>query len=211
MRIARARHGDSVDVVLQSVCSLVFDRRLGRFLLQVGFKAAALDHEVGDYAMENGSVVKAAVHIVQEVLDVSGAFSASSCRVMSPLLVCSFTIFIFPLVAVVDAACAGKTQSPTSKNARTIRINFMLCGSFIDDLPVPVPFYPVLALVHAVGKIVAVVILFEVDLHQIRLAGVGEDADVRHLDLDPGLAGIDQSLLLRESGRFMAPVEKSCA
>jgi hypothetical protein len=43
-----------VDVVLQAVRRLILDRRTGRFF-QAGLKAAALDHEIGDHAVENSA------------------------------------------------------------------------------------------------------------------------------------------------------------
>jgi hypothetical protein len=39
------------------------------FLLHVGGEAAALDHEAGDHAVEDGAVVVALLHIADEVGD----------------------------------------------------------------------------------------------------------------------------------------------
>ena len=67
MRVGSARHGDGVGVVAQAVRRLILNRRIDFLLLHAGLKAAALDHEIGNHAMKNGAVVKAAVHIFQKI------------------------------------------------------------------------------------------------------------------------------------------------
>jgi hypothetical protein len=67
VRVAGARHGDGVGVVLQAVVGLVVDRRIGALLLHAGLEAAALDHEARDHAVEDGVVVVAFLHVGQKV------------------------------------------------------------------------------------------------------------------------------------------------
>ena len=67
MRIVRAGHRDRVLVVLQAVVGFVLDRIVGGLLLHARFKAAALNHEALDHAVEDRAVVEARLHIVFEV------------------------------------------------------------------------------------------------------------------------------------------------
>ena len=77
VRILRTSHGDRVLVVFQTVGSFVFDRGIGGLLLHAFFKAAALNHEAADNAVEDRAVVKARLHIVFKV----GAGNGSVFRV----------------------------------------------------------------------------------------------------------------------------------
>jgi len=43
-------------------------------LLHAGLETATLDHEVVDYAMEDGVRVKTAVYVFEEILDGNGCF-----------------------------------------------------------------------------------------------------------------------------------------
>jgi hypothetical protein len=47
---------------------LVHHRRARRLLLEVAGEAAALEHEAVDHAVEDGAVVVAVAHVLQEVL-----------------------------------------------------------------------------------------------------------------------------------------------
>ena len=67
-----------------------------------------------------------------------------------------------------------------------------------NNLPGTVFADPVLALLHLVGKVVALIILFERDDHEFVLARVPEHRQVRQFDLDPVLARIDLAFLLCE-------------
>src|SRR5574343_509644 len=54
MRRVGAGHGQRAAGVLEPVLGLVLDRVAGRLLVHLGVKAATLDHEARDDAMENG-------------------------------------------------------------------------------------------------------------------------------------------------------------
>jgi hypothetical protein len=62
-----ACHGDGAAVVAQSVGGLVLDRGAGGLLLHVRAEASALDHEVGDHAVEDQPVVVSIAHVGEEV------------------------------------------------------------------------------------------------------------------------------------------------
>ena len=67
VRIVGASHRDRVLVVLEAVVGFVFNRSLGFLLLQTGFKAAALNHEAADDAVENRAVVKTRANVLQKI------------------------------------------------------------------------------------------------------------------------------------------------
>ena len=67
MRIRRARHGDGALFVLQAIGRFIANVVMRWLLLHVGCEAAALDHEVGDDAVENGGGVVAFIRIALEV------------------------------------------------------------------------------------------------------------------------------------------------
>src|SRR3989338_8734996 len=67
MRVRSARHGNGISIIAQTVCRLVFNRRLGGFFLHAWLKAATLDHEPVNHAVKNGVVVEAAVYIIEKI------------------------------------------------------------------------------------------------------------------------------------------------
>src|SRR5262249_45618221 len=69
VQVAGAGHGDGAAGVGQAVGRLVLDRRLGVLLLHARLEAAALDHEVGDDAVEDGAVVELIIDVGEEVGD----------------------------------------------------------------------------------------------------------------------------------------------
>ena len=66
--------GDGADGVFQAVVRFVVDGFICGFLGKVCGKAAALDHEAVDNAVEDGVVVKAFAGVVDEVGDGFGCF-----------------------------------------------------------------------------------------------------------------------------------------
>ncbi len=74
IRIAGARHGDGADGVFQAVVCFIVNGFVCGFLGKVRGKAAALDHEAVDNAVEDGVVVKAFAGVVDEVGDGFGCF-----------------------------------------------------------------------------------------------------------------------------------------
>src|SRR6266853_1548993 len=62
--------------------------------------------------------------------------------------------------------------------------------SLVDDAPAPGFMQPVLALLHGIRQIIRLVLLVETHQHQSVLAGIAEDAEVAHRDLDPVLASV---------------------
>nr|GEU28297.1 hypothetical protein [Tanacetum cinerariifolium] len=62
-----AGHGQRVRLVFQAVLGFVFHGVVRRLLFHAWLETAALDHEAVDYAVEDGVVVVAGVHISQEV------------------------------------------------------------------------------------------------------------------------------------------------
>ena len=62
-----ARHRDGAARVWQAVIRFVFHRHVGRLLLHIRSKAAALHHKARDHAMENRVVIKTAVDVINEV------------------------------------------------------------------------------------------------------------------------------------------------
>lgn len=62
-------HCDCPLLVLQSIGGFVRDVAPSRLLLHVGGKTAPLDHEAGNYAMENGSIIKLFIDILEEIGD----------------------------------------------------------------------------------------------------------------------------------------------
>lgn len=73
VRIRRAGHGEGALDVLEAVFRLVLDVAVGFLLLHVRSEAAALHHEVRDHAVEDQAVVKALLHILDEVGDADGS------------------------------------------------------------------------------------------------------------------------------------------
>ena len=69
MRVTGARHGDAAALIFEAVGRLIVDRCRARFLLHARFKAAALDHEVLDHAVENRVVIMSGFDIGEEVGD----------------------------------------------------------------------------------------------------------------------------------------------
>src|SRR5690554_471822 len=69
-----AGHGYGAAVVGQAVVGFVFDGLFGWALRHVLVKTAALDHEILNYAMENGAIVMFVVHITEKVFDADGGF-----------------------------------------------------------------------------------------------------------------------------------------
>lgn len=67
MRVGRARHGNAVCNVLQTVLRFVLDGRTCRFLVHVSREAAALDHESVDDTMKDGAVVVTVFDILQKI------------------------------------------------------------------------------------------------------------------------------------------------
>jgi hypothetical protein len=68
-----AMDGDGAGVILQPAFDralrFVHDRRARRLLLEVGAKAAALNHEAVDHAVKDRAVVVTVAHVLEEVLD----------------------------------------------------------------------------------------------------------------------------------------------
>src|SRR4030095_10692070 len=69
MWIRRARHGQRSDRILQAVVRFITDWSLRRLLFELRGESSALDHEAGNYPMEDGAVIKAVLGIAQEILD----------------------------------------------------------------------------------------------------------------------------------------------
>ena len=69
LRVGGAGHGNGAALVQQAVVGFVLDRRLGALLVPFFGEAAALGHEAGDDAVEDGAVVVAALDVGQEVGD----------------------------------------------------------------------------------------------------------------------------------------------
>ena len=69
IRIAGTRHGDGADGVFQAVVRFVVDGFVGGFLGKIRGKAATLNHEAVDNAVEDGVVVKAFAGVADEVGD----------------------------------------------------------------------------------------------------------------------------------------------
>src|SRR5690606_25770625 len=67
VRLHGACHGQSAGLVGKSVIGFVLDRGANGFLLHATLKAATLNHEVADHAMENSAVVVTAADIFLEV------------------------------------------------------------------------------------------------------------------------------------------------
>ncbi|MNT78064.1 hypothetical protein D3C72_2172610 [compost metagenome] len=67
MRVAGARHGHGVELVLQAVVGFVVDGCVGGLLVHARFEAATLHHEAGDDAVKHRVVVVTLVHVRQEV------------------------------------------------------------------------------------------------------------------------------------------------
>lgn len=63
-----ACHGQRVLAVLKSIAGFVSNGSLVLLLLHIGCEATALDHEIVDDAVEDGSIVKALGGIFEEVL-----------------------------------------------------------------------------------------------------------------------------------------------
>ena len=68
VHVGGARHGQRALRVLEAVGRLVADRPARRLLLHVAREAAALDHEVGDDAVEDRAVVVAVFDVLEKVL-----------------------------------------------------------------------------------------------------------------------------------------------
>ena len=102
MRVHGTSHGDAADLVGQAVVGFVLDRRAGGLLLHARLETAALDHEVVDHAVEDGVVVVATFHVLAKFAAVSGAFSSSSFRVMTPWLVCSLIMWVIRFVVKIE-------------------------------------------------------------------------------------------------------------
>src|SRR5207247_4533044 len=67
--------------------------------------------------------------------------------------------------------------------------------SLVDDAPAPVFLQPVLALLHGIRQIIRPVLLVEGQQHQAVLAGIPENAEIAHLDLDPALGAVYEALV----------------
>ena len=67
MRILRASHSQSAYSVGEAIAGLILDRISIWLLLHARLKTAPLDHEVIDYAMKNGAVIKPVFGILQKI------------------------------------------------------------------------------------------------------------------------------------------------
>ena len=67
MRVGRARHGNRVFFVAQTVAGFVLNAVARVFFVHVFRHAAALNHEAGNHAVENHAVIKAIFHILLEI------------------------------------------------------------------------------------------------------------------------------------------------
>lgn len=67
MRVHGAGHGQRAGEVLEAVVGFVLDRRTRGFLLQPGCKAAALDHEARNHAVEDRAAVETSLNVIQEI------------------------------------------------------------------------------------------------------------------------------------------------
>ena len=73
VRVAGAGHGEGAALVLQTVVGLVLHGLAGVLFIHARAHAAALNHEAGDHAVEDGIFIKAVVHILQKVGDGLGS------------------------------------------------------------------------------------------------------------------------------------------
>jgi hypothetical protein len=65
--LGAARHGQRATLVLETVGGFVLDRAVRLLLFEGGCEAAALDHEIGDHAVEHRAVVEAGFHVVEKI------------------------------------------------------------------------------------------------------------------------------------------------
>ena len=69
VRFHGAGHGDGAQCIGYAIVGFVLDRGAGFFLLHARLKTTALNHEVGDHAVEDGVVVMAIAYVLLEVFD----------------------------------------------------------------------------------------------------------------------------------------------
>jgi hypothetical protein len=69
MRLLEARHAERAAAVGEAVAGFIDDRRSRRLAFVCRRKGAALRHEVGDHAVEDGAIVVTFADVAQEVLD----------------------------------------------------------------------------------------------------------------------------------------------
>ena len=74
--IGGTRHGDGATRIAQAVVGFVFNRWIRLFLLHLLVKAAALHHKARDHPVKSGVVIKAAVHVLEEVIHRDRCFLA---------------------------------------------------------------------------------------------------------------------------------------
>ena len=67
-------HGKGAAIIFQAVGGLILDRCVGRFLLAISGKTAALCHEAGDDAVKDGAAIKTSFDIIQKIFDADGRF-----------------------------------------------------------------------------------------------------------------------------------------
>ncbi len=67
MRIVGACHGDAAEIVFQAVIGFILDRVADTFLGHARLKAAALNHEPGNHAVEDGAVEKARAGVLEKI------------------------------------------------------------------------------------------------------------------------------------------------
>ena len=67
IRIVRAGHCNGTDGVFQTVLVFEFDRSVRALLMQIAVKTAALNHEIVDDAVEDRTVIKTFIGVLDEV------------------------------------------------------------------------------------------------------------------------------------------------
>src|SRR5687768_15790357 len=68
MDIRRPRHGDRIDIVLESIGRFILNRSASLLLVHSWLKPAALNHEAIDHTMKQSVIVVSAFYVVDEVL-----------------------------------------------------------------------------------------------------------------------------------------------
>ena len=67
MGVVGTRHGQSANIVGQTVVRFIFNGITGGFFLHVGVHTATLDHKAGNNTVENSAVVKTVAGVLQVV------------------------------------------------------------------------------------------------------------------------------------------------
>src|SRR5690606_13001412 len=74
VRVHGACHGDGARHIAQTIVGFVLDGRFGLAGFHPGFEAAALNHEVGNDAVEDQAIIETFAHVIFEVLGSDGGF-----------------------------------------------------------------------------------------------------------------------------------------